>query len=1069
MPRATPTPEDIPLPGVQGQRPVAGYDVSAFGQGAQAIAKGVQTLGTDVQKSAQDVAEVQTYRARNSALLAQDKILGDAIGLREKYKHDQDFGTLQERYNTDLDGLVDQGIQNVPQGPLRDHVMARLQIPIAHERASVEDQVFQGRRQNAHADIYDRQKSLVETAPPFDDPLHTAKINSFKDIADEYGRQGLLTPLEVAQHKQQLGADLADARARARIDLGPAEAAKVERELRESVPKGGQSTFRPTQRADASAFLRARTGARVEGLNPVFADRLTQAAQDYERETGGTAQFESLKRTTAEQAEIYRRHLQMPGGVAAHPAAPPGSSRHEIGEAGDITDGPFQQWMHRNGDRYGLEFPVRNDPGHVQLAAGNVTPLRQQEQAPPVRSTTPAYPRIPYDGADLPPTSASASGPVKVLADYRTGKAGVEEAPDQAPGEAGGNPLFAKLTPQHRDALIAHAQQAQHKFKTEGQAQLKAGIKDDIDAAAQEGYVGKGRSRDDFVQVYGDEEGEGAFREYNEQMQLAMDMHNMSGMSPEERQSIIAAHRPDPSQPGYAARLGPYGKLVALNDQITKAQDASATKERQAAVKDLGERAKSVAIEASRTGQIPQGIPRDEFIKTLGEEQGAAAWNSYTDATQYAADLYHLGEKTPEEKLAAVSAYEPKPGQDNTEQAWQRHDELFKAANALHKQLTDDPTGYMLRNSPPVREAWEQFTQATAPEDQAKAAQDYATKTTAEQQRFGVAPEDVKVVPDSYAENFKSRVEGMALAGNGNQVQAAIKGEQEKWGSAWPQVYRQVTDGDAMLRVVGAGVKSSAGQLLTNNAKVKFGDIVKDEQSAKAKDITENVDTAMAPFASSLIGNAGGIRLYNDVRGQVEKLSAIYAFQNGMSAPDAAKQAAADVLDFKYDYRDGFRIPAKEHTNPAGVPSDQIQIGAAVAKHNLGGSIGGVDLKVRPAIDTFGAAYTPAQLASETADTKRNGRWTTNGDESGLWFTYGGQVVRKPDGTPLALTWQQLGDLGKKNAEDTRAMGRMTPGAQFRAGTAAALEAERARNAALPSFHNEELEFPRHPNGQYRR
>ena len=143
-----------------------------------------------------------------------------------------------------------------------------------------------------------------------------------------------------------------------------------------------------------------------------------------------------------------------------------------------------------------------------------------------------------------------------------------------------------------------------------------------------------------------------------------------------------------------------------------------------------------------------------------------------------------------------------------------------------------------------------------------------------------------------------------------------------------------------------------------------------------------------------------------------------------MSESDAAKQAAEDVIHFKYDYRDGFRIPARDPVNPAGVPSDQIQLGAAVAKQNLGGSIGGVDLKMRPAIDTFGGAYTPAQLASETADAVRRGRWVTNNDESGLWLVYGGsresgrwggqysnQVVRKPDGTPLSLTWKQLGDL----------------------------------------------------------
>jgi len=168
-------------------------------------------------------------------------------------------------------------------------------------------------------------------------------------------------------------------------------------------------------------------------------------------------------------------------------------------------------------------------------------------------------------------------------------------------------------------------------------------------------------------------------------------------------------------------------------------------------------------------------------------------------------------------------------------------------------------------------------------------------------------------------------------------------------------------------------------------------------------------------FTASLVHASGGIRLYNDVRGQVEKLAAIYAFQNGMRAEDAAKQAAEDIINFKYDYRDGYRIPNRNNTKPAGVSPDQVQLGAAIAKMNLGGSVGGLDLRVRPHIDTFGGAYTPAQLAAETVDAKRQGRWTTNADESGLAFIYGGQAVLKPDGTPLQLTWKQLADLSKRS------------------------------------------------------
>jgi hypothetical protein len=171
---------------------------------------------------------------------------------------------------------------------------------------------------------------------------------------------------------------------------------------------------------------------------------------------------------------------------------------------------------------------------------------------------------------------------------------------------------------------------------------------------------------------------------------------------------------------------------------------------------------------------------------------------------------------------------------------------------------------------------------------------------------------------------------------------------------------------------------------------------------------------ALGHFRASLVGTSEGIELYHTFRSQVMKLTAIYAFRDELTAQEAAKKATEDVINFKYDYRDGFRIPAKGHTHPAPVPSDKIQLGAAIAKQNLGSSIGGVDLKMRPAIDTFGAAYTPAQLQAETADAKRNGHWATNGDESGLWLVYGGQVVRRPDGKPFSLTWEQLGQIAEK-------------------------------------------------------
>lgn len=49
---------------------------------------------------------------------------------------------------------------------------------------------------------------------------------------------------------------------------------------------------------------------------------------------GATAQITSVRRSSAEQAKLYRRYL---AGLSQFPAAPPGKSRHEQGRAFDMV------------------------------------------------------------------------------------------------------------------------------------------------------------------------------------------------------------------------------------------------------------------------------------------------------------------------------------------------------------------------------------------------------------------------------------------------------------------------------------------------------------------------------------------------------------------------------------------------------------------------------------------------------------------------------------------------------------------------------------------------------------
>jgi len=127
-------------------------------------------------------------------------------------------------------------------------------------------------------------------------------------------------------------------------------------------------------------FLARRGAPRAQGIDYTFGQNMVAAITNYERSTGKQAKIESLVRTTEEQTRIRAENEAKPGGVEAHPAAMPGTSRHEVGRAADVDEG-FSSWL-KEGDRaqkYGLEFLKGktgvNDPNHVQLAGD--APLRR--------------------------------------------------------------------------------------------------------------------------------------------------------------------------------------------------------------------------------------------------------------------------------------------------------------------------------------------------------------------------------------------------------------------------------------------------------------------------------------------------------------------------------------------------------------------------------------------------------------------------------------------------------------------------------------------------------------------
>jgi LAS superfamily LD-carboxypeptidase LdcB len=82
----------------------------------------------------------------------------------------------------------------------------------------------------------------------------------------------------------------------------------------------------------------------------------------------------SMTRSTQRQTELWNAALKKYGSAAAARkwVAPPGSSNHEKGCACDLnftggSNGAFARWVRANAQRFGLHFPLSNEPWHIEL------------------------------------------------------------------------------------------------------------------------------------------------------------------------------------------------------------------------------------------------------------------------------------------------------------------------------------------------------------------------------------------------------------------------------------------------------------------------------------------------------------------------------------------------------------------------------------------------------------------------------------------------------------------------------------------------------------------------------
>jgi hypothetical protein len=200
-----PTPDDLGgLLHVPGSRPIGGYDLSSYASGAREIADAGARFGQAVADIGSATYKIGRQQAMTEAVNANAFIHGRLIEARERYRNDPDYATLGQRWNEESGKIVEDGLSQISNEGLREHVRSKLAVPLAQESAAIQNQAFRGAA-DAHAASRGRYLgNLVQhiTLDP-NDGLLTGGVDSLHSAIDDAVTRGFLTPEQALEEKRR--------------------------------------------------------------------------------------------------------------------------------------------------------------------------------------------------------------------------------------------------------------------------------------------------------------------------------------------------------------------------------------------------------------------------------------------------------------------------------------------------------------------------------------------------------------------------------------------------------------------------------------------------------------------------------------------------------------------------------------------------------------------------------------------------------------------------------------------------------------------------------------------------
>lgn len=300
----------------------------------------------------------------------------------------------------------------------------------------------------------------------------------------------------------------------------------------------------------------------------------------------------------------------------------------------------------------------------------------------------------------------------------------------------------------------------------------------------------------------------------------------------------------------------------------------------------------------STLGTFDKPPTRAQFAAAYPED-GAERYAKFEKYQQLGANIARVSALPPQD-LGVLLEKERPAATEGFKDAAERYGLLQRAIAQSLKHREDDPAGYVLMHSDRAKSAYTAMAQAMNGGDASAQIDAYARTARAEQERLGMKPQ---IIPRAYADSV---VQEISTAKNPAE---AIAGLSQSWGRHWPDLYGAIAkDLPPAAAVIGSGVTGMPAQILAEISTMKEGELKAGLPQGAASDVSKSLSDEFEAFGQTLAEQGGGSQTFNTFYGEAEKL-ALYYVRSGTKPAEAARRAAAQVINDRYEFRDTYRVP----------------------------------------------------------------------------------------------------------------------------------------------------------------